>query len=135
MTHSFASPTDADLENLVKRAFETMPVAEPSRLSFIENQLMQKAANTGQRKSLNKMPWWIVLLLSGSFAMAGWLGGNYLLDHSEDASKTVPQEDNIIVPARTETRKNNVPKTPGESEDDAVYIDDDSPVIYQREVL
>lgn len=132
MTHRFASPTEVELENLIAHVYESMPNADQSRLSLIENRLLQRASKNKQKK-LNKIPWWIVLILAGSFATAAWWAGDLFIDKQDteitdqqarasDKISEIRASDNDIE-SNTENNKQN----------NETYEDRESQIIYQRE--
>ena len=131
MTHRFTQPTDIGLEKLVTQAFESMPEAERSRLSLIESRILRETEKNKQKK-LNKIPWWIVLLLAGGFATAAWWAGDLIIS---EQNKKITEKQNTgsgnIDSRQVEVEKNE-PETNDEKTNEN-YQDNDSPVIYQRE--
>ena len=131
MTHKFTQPTDIGLEKLITRAFESMPEAEQSRLSLIESRILRETEKNKQKK-LNKIPWWIVLLLAGGFATAAWWAGDLIIS---EQNKKITEKQNTgsgnIDSRQVEVEKNE-PETNDEKTNEN-YQDNDSPVIYQRE--
>jgi len=97
MMHRFTMPTDAELETQIARVFESMPSADQAKLSMIESRLLQKARRDKSQKTLDKIPWWIVILLAGGFATAAWWAGDMYFDRqsSEITDKQVIPSDNI----------------------------------------
>ena len=68
MSHRFVMPTDAELETLIAGVYVAMPNADQAKLLMIENRLLQKARREKLQYTLNKIPWWIDLILAGGFA-------------------------------------------------------------------
>jgi cytoskeletal protein RodZ len=135
MRHSFTSPTDSDLENLIKQAFEAMPGADQSRLSFIESQVLQKAAKLESRKKLNLMPWWIVLLLGTGVVSAAWLVSDIIFHENpgdtKEVSVTVDREPVTVV--QDIDKKTVIQRQEEQSNEEQLYNDRESAIIYQRE--
>jgi len=132
MFHKFASVTEAELENLITQVFEKMPSADQSSLSVIESKLLLKAKRNKEKK-LNKIPWWIVLVLVGGFASAAWWAGELLI-HRQNAEIT----DELLVPNNmTNERELNMngtkTTTENKEQDNGIYEDNNSPIIYQRD--
>jgi len=133
MMHKFPLPTDAEIENLITQVFESMPDAGQSRLSLIENRLLQKARRKKSQNNLNKIPWWIVLLLAGGFATAAWWAGELLISEQNTILKDKPSvsRDKIIQTEpdkeRSESNMQNI------IQDNELHHENDSPIIYQRE--
>ena len=132
MTHRFSLPTDVEIENLITRVFESMPDADQSRLSIIESHLLQKTRRNKER-NLNKMPWWIVLVLTGGLATAAWWAGEILIgdENTEITDKQSVSSDKIN---ERESYTNDVESNTKKNRQNGESIEDrDSPVIYQRE--
>lgn len=125
MTHKFSFPTDTEMENLIKQVFESMAVAEESRLSAIESQLLQKAERNKQIK-LNKLPWWIVLVLAGGIATATWWTENLLTDRQNVEIR----DEQSVSDDKIEGRQDEPLMQENKGE---ISKDNDSPIIYQRE--
>ena len=132
MAHRFPLPTDAELESLVTQAFESMPQADQVKLSFIENQLLQKARRNKRQKNLNKIPWWIVFILAGSFATAAWWTGEQIFDRRSTDIKVnkLQSDDKIINQYQDMNKQGSKPKQNDEKKD---YENKESQIIYQRE--
>jgi len=130
--HNFALPTELALEKLITQVYEAADPIDQNKLSTIESQILQKAKRNNA-KNLNKIPWWIVLVLAGGFATAAWWVGDVLIEaqDTEITNKQSPSSDNIRA---TENRENNIrSESADEDAEDQTYDDHDSPIIYQRE--
>jgi cytoskeletal protein RodZ len=133
MTHRFSSPTDTEIENLIMQVFASMPDADQSKLLLIENRLLQKARRSKPQKNLNKIPWWIVLVLAGGFASAAWWVGDVLFrgENTEITEKQSVPSDKMN---ERESGINGAESSAKENEQsDEIYEDRESPIIYQRE--
>jgi hypothetical protein len=126
MSHKFPLPSDTEIENLITRAYKDLPKPDSSRLSLIESNLLQQAKGKKSEKKLNKMPWWVVLLLTGGFATAAWWAGELFFDREEMVKEVKQSAINPeIIDKRSGTNQT-------ESENDNREIVE-SPIIYQRE--
>ncbi|MEM6998347.1 MAG: hypothetical protein AAF419_00735 [Pseudomonadota bacterium] len=126
MAHNYPVPSDTDLEQMITQSFAALPEPDYSSLKLIEERVFRKARLQKREKNLNKIPWWIVLLLAGSFATAAWWMEELFMDkQNRDISDKQTSVDGKIE-ERQETddirNKNN------ESFDNR-----DSKIIYQRE--
>ena len=139
MSHKFSMPDDNDLEYLIKQVFESMPDVDQSRLSMIENRLLQKARRDKPQKTLNKIPWWIVLLLAGGFATAAWWAGDLFFDKQESEitdkqtvySDKISERESSMNAAKSSTEENEQDEQ--DEQNNETYEDRESPIIYQRE--
>lgn len=129
MAHKFATPTEAELENLVIQVYQSMPSADQSKLSLIENRLLLKARKNN-KKSLNKMPWWIVLVLAGGFVTAAWWTGDNWFANKDD--KLQQEELNSQHDSSHELNSKQMNKEQLQ-DDNENHQGTDTPVIYQRE--
>jgi cytoskeletal protein RodZ len=129
--HKYALPTELELEKLITQTFENSSVADQVKLSVIENRILLEAKKN-KEKNLNKIPWWIVLVLAGGFATAAWWAGDFINDrqNTEITNKQSVSSDKIS------ERKNNVNDVESyeyNRQNDETHEDRESPVIYQRE--
>lgn len=131
MPHDFPVPDTERLESLLVQVFSAMQEAEPAHLNRLEERLVRRLPTGERQKKPNKIPWWIVLLLGGSVAVAGWYVTEWSGSSNDMGSRSTslsnatgasgpgddqPKElDRIIKKENTETQKQK-----------------DSPVIYQR---
>ncbi|MBL1141731.1 MAG: hypothetical protein HND53_06830 [Proteobacteria bacterium] len=129
MTHRFSLPTDAELEKLITQVYESMPSPDQSRLSLIESKLLQKARKNKDQNNLNKIPWWIVLLLAGGLATAAWWASEAVFD-KDDA---IMEDEKHIFNEKLIDNQTKSNETESSIENNESYKDRDSPVIYQRE--
>lgn len=112
------------MENLITQVYESMPVPEQSRLSSIESKLLLKTKNN----KLNKIPWWIVLVLAGGFASATWWAGEQWFDSDNKSKAELSLQSKFEIENDINLMKNNEQDTEG-----GHYQQRDTPVIYQRE--
>lgn len=129
MRHRFPLPTDAEIEKLITQVYEGMPNPDQSRLSLIESKLLQKARKNKSQKNLNKIPWWIVLLLAGGLATAAWLAGERWFGN-EEVPTTIKKalDESRIDMEENKVLQNNKIKQQGNE------ADNKSPIIFQREL-
>jgi|LWDU01.1.fsa_nt_gi hypothetical protein len=133
MAHRFSLPTEAEMENLIVQVYESLPNPDKSRLSLIESKLLHKARKNKDQKNLNKMPWWIVLILAGGFASAAWWAGEQLPGRQDEETilNELQSGDKIINKYQD---MNEQAKKLKQNDEQRVYENKDSPIIYQREV-
>lgn len=134
MTHNFPVPDEARLEHLINRMFVKLPVPEIIRLNRIEERLSRQLAINRPKYPVNKIPWWIVLLLTGGIATAAWWAGDLYDSIRVHDKQTMNMNDD-------DTQHADTPASP-ELEQDQQVRDDvqpeasdrlESPIIYQRE--
>lgn len=132
MTHNYPLPTDSEMESLIVHVYESMPVPEQSRLSLIESKLLRGAKKSRSEKRLNKIPWWIVLVLAGGFASATWWAGEQWLGNIDASDKAL--EKTVIKTKRDETNKEKAVMPDNKIKEQANdNVNNKSPVIFQRE--
>ena len=127
MKHSLRAPEIDELEGLIALACDGIPGPDPVRMQTIRDGLILASARTRSHKSMNKVPWWAVLLLTGGLATAAWWTGQQWRGGDQSDNSQVETKSMNRLP---ETRKQFVsPATPI----DQVTPAEESPVIYQRE--
>jgi hypothetical protein len=135
MMHRFSLPTEAEMENLITQVYEGMFNPDQSRLSLIESKLLRESKKDKSQNNLNKIPWWIVLVLAGGFAAAAWWAGEMFIDtqNMEIKEKQIISSDKII---EQQPAMNYVePDAKNKKYNNETLEDRDSPVIYQRETF
>lgn len=128
MKHNIPAPETNDLETLIARAFDTVPGPDHLRMQSIRDALNHATTGTRSQKSLNKLPWWTVLLLTGGLATAGWWAGKVWFGGADpDQTTLVEMVEEMQAPI---VHEKNTPVVPPEENGRQMY---DSPLIYQRE--
>lgn len=127
--HNFALPTELALEKLITQVYEDGRPADQTRLSIIESQILQKAIRNNS-KNLNKIPWWIVLILVGGFATAAWWAGGVYVDKENTHNQTVTSDK---IGEAMNRENSDALNLENELQESKPYEDSDSRVIYQRE--
>ena len=138
MAHNFPVPDEVQLGKLIVSVYKRTPVPVISRLNRIEERLSRKLA-TGKPKlqrDVNKIPWWIVLLLAGGFATAAWWAGERLYysqkpvtPHEKSIEEMGKQTEH---PGSDSTGDDGVTGK-GDEQEDLSRFQKETPVIYQRE--
>ncbi len=126
MNRSNNVPELNDLPDLIRDAFDASPGPDTLRLQQIRRQLDHTGSGTRSQKQPNTLPWWVVLLLSGSFAVAAWWAGERWLLPQQQA---LPAAINGNMPGETDNELNQPLEQPAEATINAT----ENPVIYQRE--
>jgi len=70
--NKYPVPGDDRLEILIKEAYDYMPGSEMARIYQLEERFGHYLRAEKPRSAMNKIPWWIVLLLTGGIATAAW---------------------------------------------------------------
>lgn len=130
MSHSFPLPDTECLEQLISRGYKTMPGPDRSRIINIEERLLRKLRTSKPERKLNKIPWWIVLLLAGGFATAAWWAGEewFSIPLKESGPMVIPQPAEML-PSQIPKQAENTVSEPI----DETFNHRDTPIIYQRE--
>jgi hypothetical protein len=126
-------PDERDLEYLVAQVFESMPSADQSKLSVIERRLLQKAMRNKRQNNLNKIPWWIVLILAGGFATAAWWAGDLFIDKQSAENIDVQLYSNDRVNEKQSEVNEVRTNSEGNEQEKEIYENRNLPIIYQRE--
>ena len=135
MPHNFPVPDTEQLERLIFEVYDALHEPDMARLTRIEERLIRRLKTAGPRTSVNKLPWWIVLLLAGGFATAAWWTGEQWFKKSvpipvEDHLKPA---DDIKGNVQGPDEPANKSKPDGQTEEQTSIEDNKSSVIYQRE--
>jgi cytoskeletal protein RodZ len=127
-------PSDDRLEQLIRESFEHMPGPQMARLEQIEQRLKPAMSKRTTDRTVNKMPWWAVLLLTGGFAAAAWWAGERIMDRNNGT-----EEDSIFnviehqSPDVNEMNTENTDSADSQHQQSMPAPENESPVIYQRE--
>ncbi|MEX2353033.1 MAG: hypothetical protein WD709_02510 [Gammaproteobacteria bacterium] len=130
-------PSDARLEQLIRESFEHMPGPQMTRLDQIEKRLKPAMSRQPAGRKVNKTPWWIVLLLTGSFAAAAWWAGELFQSDSAVDKQTESHESSIFGGDGRTGAEGQPPasdETAPQQQQEPEY-GRESPIIYQRESL
>jgi len=129
MKHNIPVPETIELETLIASTFDAVPGPDHVHMQSIRDALNIARTGTRSQKSLNKLFWWTVLLLTGGLAMAGtWLVRDMLLNDTIDAPQVTKEQPNS---ADASTAKENRHLDHIKAPYEEPYMK--SPVIYQRE--
>jgi len=111
-----------------------MPGPQMARLEQIEQRLKPAMSKRTTDRTVNKMPWWAVLLLTGGFAAAAWWAGERIMDRNNGT-----EEDSIFnviehqSPDVNEMNTENTDSADSQHQQSMPAPENESPVIYQRE--
>ena len=135
MAHRFPLPDDADLEKMIGQAFDIQYRPESERINRIEEHLLHKIKRRKPENNLNKIPWWIVLILTGGFATAAWWAGDKLFNVDREIKMNKEMNSRSIDSIMKPESKNidEKIKIEGKIQKNDVIQENDSPIIYQRE--
>ncbi len=129
MKHKVPVPEIETLESLIAPACDALPGPDPERMRAIRDGMNLAFVRTGSQKTVNRLPWWVVLLITGGLATAGWWAAELIHEGTGNADQENYPEIETIRPA---------PRMQGEHRsskpvDPANRPPDESPLIYQRE--
>jgi len=127
VTHNYQPPTESEMENLITQVYKSLPNPDKSRLSLIESKLLQKARKNKSQKNLNKIPWWIVLILAGGFVSAAWRASDLFFDKQLHLNNKITE-----IQPNTNDAKPNIEYN---VENNRSNENENSPIIYQRELF
>lgn len=129
MPARFPVPDEARLERLIAEALEQSPGPDLARIDRIGAQLARRRPLRDGPIGVNKIPWWIVLLLAGGMATAAWWAGERLFSPPSRVDGNSPHE--MKRPAE------EVPPQPhreGGQDEGEDGNEEKDPLIYQREI-
>ena len=134
MAHNFPVPDEVQLGKLIVSVYKRTPVPVISRLNRIEERLARTLPPGKTRHKVNKIYWWIVLLLTGGMATAAW----WVSDIYNESSK--PHDNQTMNINDAVTQHADTPAKPELQQEQAKpdlqsesLHRNDTPVIYQRE--
>ena len=137
MAKRFALPDDARLEQLIAEAFDRSPAPEVARIRKL-GRTLEQGLPPKSGSSVNKIPWWIVLLLCGGLATAAWQGGKYFMAVSDTSDIGAPprvEEHTAVSGNITAGGGSEGANLPDAEQGDrgSTRSEDEGPIIYQRQ--
>jgi len=129
---NFPLPSDDRLLQLIRESFEITPGPEMRRLNQLEERLARISTGARPRQKLNTLPWWIVLIVTGT-AAAAWWAADMMYPESPVDTQTDGYESSIF--GNDEPDRSEPVQDADQQQSQEYESNRESPIIYQREPL